>query len=607
MANKKKLSLIFWFLLIVLGSDVLILNLKFQSAVEGLYARGKVELLKKLTFSNEKEVRPVEYYTGKIENAWVGPLTSVVSGGLLLFFCLLYLQGTRAFRFGLAVFLYLLITKFRVLFDPPYGDALFAVLSEPLWLVRHHLHWLGEVGQSTYIQGGPLVYPDSIYPKFIALLLYFSPSPQVFLLLNHLIVFVAGSVVAATLREILREFTDDRRAMLGAILFLALPLFQGQVELLNMEMVCTCFAVLCLRMALRKDFFWASVLAVLTMMIKAPGAITVVAVFGACLLSGLSGSDKKKFTGDLAWVLGACGVAFCLSLLRHGAFAHDSTAFKLALGAGWYLLKHQFLLWFFVFLSGVYGIQGLLEWRSAENTGRTLPAFLTQHYKSLVVFLLTASWFLLYFNAPMIIPRYSLLTIPALLVLFVYLLTTLVPGEKVYGRVMAALILLALAGSHGLLYGGESPGINFPEQSLEYRNVLQVYRRAAREIETNYAHCAIGSQILIAQSLTFPEAGYVRKPLKDVFVYGSGATHEGIHPYPGLANIKTTRTVWVAQTDGDPTYASRYPIGDGDTIFKEIWSGNKRITFFMGGYSIEQAAQYIEQFAKPKQAPLKRG
>ena len=215
MANKKTQYVTFWFLLIFAGSLIALLNIKFPSVVEGLYAKGEIGLLRTISFTGEKEIRPLDYYVGKIEDVWVGPLTSVVAGGLLLFFCMLFLQGAGAVEFGAATLLYLLIAKFYVLFYPPYGDGLFGVLSEPLWLIRHHLDWLGLAQQRPYPLTGPLLYPESIYPKFIALLMYFSPSPKAFLFINHCLVFFAGATLVAAIREILLEFFDEKRATLG--------------------------------------------------------------------------------------------------------------------------------------------------------------------------------------------------------------------------------------------------------------------------------------------------------------------------------------------------------------------------------------------------------
>ena len=593
MPDRKSRAQWFLFLLIVCGSLLFLLNMKFPSAVEKCYSQGQTALLRKISFTDENVSRPLDYYVGKIEDVWVGPFTSVVTGGLFLLFCLWFLQRASALKFWAATMFYLVLSRPQVLFNPPYGDGLFGVLSEPLWLIRHHLDWVGATLQNSFIQTGPLMYPESIYPKFIALLLYFSPSAKAFLVINHLVVFAAGAILTASFRGILMELFDEKRATLGAVLFLALPIFQCHVELLNMETVCSCFAVLCLLMILRKDFFSAAVMAVLAMMVKIPGAITTFVLFGACLLSFFIERNGKKFLINIFWVFCACSVALLLSIIRRVTMGEQPVMFRLGFLAGWQAMKSLPFFWFFLFLSAVYLGRFLFLAISGRNKPGSLSVFLEGHYKNLVVFLGAASWFLLYINSPAIIPRYTVLAMPFLALLFVCLYASFIPGNNFFSRSMVIIILGSFLCSHGLLYVGEKEhgDNNSPERSLEYRNVLKVHMRTADIIERNYSDCTIGAYGLMALILTFKEAGYVSRPLKKVFVYGYGATHEGIKPYPGLRNINTMRTIWVAQTDGDPDYLSKYPIGPADLIIKEIWAGDKRMTLFMGGFSIEVLAR----------------
>jgi hypothetical protein len=336
-------------------------------------------------------------------------------------------------------------------------------------------------------------------------------------------------------------------------------------------------------------------MAVFAMMVKIPGAITTIVIFGACLISFFGESGRKKFLVNLFWVLGACSVALLLSVIRRVTMGEQPEMFRLGFFAGWKAIKPLVFFWLFLFLMAVSFGRCLFLWISKKSNARNLSAFLAGHYKGLVVFLGAASWFSLYIHSPAIIPRYTVLAMPFLVLFFVCLFSPFVPGKNLFSGSMIAIILFSFVCSHGLLYMNEkrSGDNNSPERSLEYRNVLKVHMRAAREIERNYSDDTIGAYGLMAQILTFKEAGYVSRPLKDVFVYGYGATHEGIKPYPGLRNINILKTIWVAQTDGDPDYRSTYPIGPMDRIIKEIWVGDKRMTLFMGGFSIEALARAV--------------
>jgi len=554
----------------------------FPSKAAELYSRGEIGLLRKIAFSHEKEIRPLGYYVGMVEDACLGPLTSVVSGGLFLLFSLWFLQGASSFKFGAVTFLYLILSRFQVLFYPPFGDALFGVLSEPLWLAHHHWDWIGLLQQKTYALGGPLQYPESIYPQVIALLMYFAPSPQAFILMNHLIVFAAGAILVAALREILLEIVGAKRATLGTILFLALPLIQAQVELLNMEIVCACFAVASLLMAIRKNFFMASAMAIFSAMVKLSGGSTVGMLLGACLLSFSSEPNRKIFGANIAWVIGACSVAFFLLAVRFRTIAPSGYVFN-----DWGSLWKFPVAWVFLSTSVLYFGRCLFRWISDGGKGRSLSAYLNDHYKGLAILGMVACWFLSSSLAPCMIPRYMVLVTPFVLLFFVYLFSTLVKKEDIFTGLMAAMILFLLLCSHGLLFKNPKlTGVNAYERSLEYRNALKVYQGVATEVERNIPDFAIVGDILMAQMLAFSEAGYVSKPLKHVVVYGSGATHDGIGTFDDLSKYEFFKVIFVAETSADPYHLSNFPIGSKDRIVKEIWAGDKRMTFFVGGFAV---------------------
>ena len=598
---QKKRSLTFGVLFLILGSLLVVINTQFPSVAEGLYSRGESGILRKIALSDAKEIRPLDYYTGKIEDAWLGPLTSLVSGGLFMLFCLWFLQGADVFKFGAATFLYLLLSRSQVLFYPPYGDALLAVLSEPLWLVRHHLDWIGLLHQKSFYLGGVLQYPGSIYPQFIAILLHFSPSPPFFLLMNHLIVFVAGATLVATLREILMEMVGPQRAMLGALLFLALPIFQCHVELLNMEIVCACFAGLALFMALKKNFFMASAMAVFAAMIKLSGGISAGMLLGVCLLTFFNESNKKKFAADLAWVLGACSIVYYLMILRQsvvglgGLVSRDSTPAIRSLSA-------HFIPWLFLFLSVLYFGSFIHGCIVEKKKGGRFIELVNRYYQSAAIFGMVAAWCLSIFLAPCLIPRYTVLAMPFMLLFFVLLFSRTVNKERLFTASMVAMILFALACSHGLIFMHPkvTDSVNANEISLRYRNVLKVYMRAAEEIERDYSGFAVAGDILMAQILVFNEAGYVRRSVKDVFAYGSATTHKEIGNIVGLRKFNIGKVIFIAHTSEDPYHLTSFPIGSEDKIVNEIWSGDNRITFFMGGFSILKWAVAVEKLQRQR-------
>ncbi len=588
--QKSKYKL-FWFFLVILGASVIFINLKFSSFIKQKYNEGKFDLINSLSFTTEQQ--QVDFYVGTIENLWVGPLTSVVSGMLFLSFCLLYLQKASDIKFGLAIFLYLLITKFAVLSFPPCGDALFGVLSDALWLVRNHFDFIGRLKQLTYVYGGPLVYPESIYPIFLTFLMTVSPSPQIFFLLVHLIVFIAGVCVLVTFRKVLLEFFDEKISMLGTILLLSIPIFQSMVELPNMEMVSLSFALVAVFMVIKRRFGMASVMTVLAFMIKIPAIITCIVLVVTFVLCFITEPRNKENIKNALWVFGACSIAVLVSIFRMMIFKEQADYNKLSLLAGWNSMRASFVCYLFLTITFFYLLHGGLSWIKAKRAGKNFFIFLKNNYNHVGLFVMACSWFLLYLNFSCLIYRYQFLVVPFLLFFCIYFFMCAFKKAAFRKWSMVGFIGFSFLCSHGLLFiRSQMPAYNECERSLEYRNLLKLHMKVAQEIERNFSNFTIAAPIMMAQMLTFKEAGYVKHDL-DTMVYSFGATHKEIKHFEGLDKVNIMRTIWLADSNADPKHLQPYPIGPNDRIMEEIVYGRHRITLFMGGFAIEEMRKKV--------------
>ena len=95
---------------------------------------------------------------------------------------------------------------------------------------------------------------------------------------------------------------------------------------------------------------------------------------------------------------------------------------------------------------------------------------------------------------------------------------------------------------------------------------------------------------MLAQLLAFPQLGYVQKKL-DVMIYGFDCTY-GIPGFPGIANLKIGRTIYVTKQD-EPKNNFFYPLGPDDRVLELIKRGNKKAWIFMGGVGIERMWRVI--------------
>src|SRR3989338_5627186 len=93
-------------------------------------------LLNKITGTTTLET--LDFYLGRMEEALWGPLTQLISGLLFTFFALRFLKSSSPKTFGIAVFIFLCITKYEVLLFPLYGDAIGGPFAEARWLAEHN-------------------------------------------------------------------------------------------------------------------------------------------------------------------------------------------------------------------------------------------------------------------------------------------------------------------------------------------------------------------------------------------------------------------------------------------------------------------------------------
>src|SRR3989338_4216331 len=112
---------------------ILFYYIKFQSPalITSWFQAQNYAWLNKL--SGVSQPQNLNFYLGQIEERIFGPLSQLISG-LLFALLVVFWRQISPGKFGLAVFVYLILTKFDVLFFPPYGDAIGGPFAELLWL-----------------------------------------------------------------------------------------------------------------------------------------------------------------------------------------------------------------------------------------------------------------------------------------------------------------------------------------------------------------------------------------------------------------------------------------------------------------------------------------
>ena len=547
-------------------------------------------------FKNIADTQTLDYYQGFLIDQLWGPLEVVLSGLLFLVFSLRFLVHRSMFVYGLAIFVYLVITRPEVLLYPPYADTLMRAFSDSIWLLRHNFDYASYLKQASFSYGGPQIYPTSIYPSFLAFLMRITPSPEAFLVIIHLITFAMAAFAVAIYRQILRKIFNEYSAHLVSILILSLPLFQSMAEAINMEMSCLFFAVFAVYYLVERKIPQASIMAVLSLLMKAPGGITCALVLMSSILLFIIDRRQKGSFANIFWGVGVfifAAISFVIRSRLVGGKQIENNAVELFIGLP--ILKTKIVFWIFVFLMIV--ILGLGVWLLCRRKHKLdLKAFLNSNFSSINLLFMMILWFLFYINFSISLYRYQLLLMPFFIFCIIFLALLLIRNHRVVNMAIVMAIVLLLVNSYGLFFNKNlenTLGGNTFERSLEYRNDLLLHMKLAREIEENYSDMMISAPAIIAQTLNFKEVGYVHKPL-DVMVYGIRSPHEGIKEFQGLDKIDIRKTIWVGlRVDMNKDFTG-YPYGPKDLIVKKIEIGDKMATLFMGGYSVEKLRRLFQ-------------
>lgn len=568
-----------WFWVFCAIGVALFYAIKFVSPhwVAYLFRDGNFTLLN--TIVNSPVNENLDFYSGRIEEILFGPLTQLISGLLFAWICLRNFVNISGWKFALVIFIFLLFTKFEVLMFPPYGDAIGGPFAEALWLSQHGFDYVGLFHQPSYDVGGPRVYLFSIYPTFLAVFLKIIPSTAVFLVIQHLLVFFMASAIVAMTRAICLKVFNPSIATLSALVLLYLPLFQSQVEAINMEMSSALFIVWSAYALLQNKNGLAVLFAIVSALIKGTG---VLACGGAAIVLCFKIFQAKAMGERLklfVWVftLTAFG-ALLVSLKFIFKDAHINEG-MVRFAAGWPSMRNEFVFYLFLFCSTVF----LIYYGVAKVLKKQEKDFLTP----LVMLSFAAMWFLLFINFYAVSPRYRVALYPFLIFAVVYVVMIFVRIHRVQLFMLWAALALALYSSYGIFYGSVPDNDHVMlERSLEYRNDLELNRRLVRAAEERYSDKMIVAPFTIAQAMAIPQLGYVHKKLR-IMIYGFSLQYGGIANYPGLKNLNLKKTVFVGVKIAPIAPDFPFPVGSRDVILEEIAVGNKEGSFFVGGFAIE--------------------
>ncbi|MBF0522810.1 MAG: hypothetical protein HQL24_07125 [Candidatus Omnitrophica bacterium] len=546
-------------------------------------------------FSGFNEIQPLDVYLGHIEENFLGPVNILTSTFVFLLIGLLYLESASVKKFWLAVFSFFILTKPEVLLFQPYGETIGGPFMEAVWLKNHAFNYIALAQQPGFIEGGPKVYLFSFFPTLQGILMKFFPNAQLFLAVDHLIVFASGALIVALLREIIQKIAGRTIALLMAVLLLSIPLFQSQIEQLNMEMPATVCAMIAMYYLINKRLGLAGLFSVLAVMAKGVAIFTCGIVFLAACFHFLYGETAYRFKKRTV-LLGLAMVAFMLLYVYANFFILNKAGKVDMVGpwGGWKTIRNFYHTYFYIF-SFIILIGHFLKKRFVEKKTTVLD-FIHIHYVPLVMFLAAGGWFAVFVNSMAGPDRYRLLLIPFNVFCLFYALQLMITSVKIQKWMIITLTVGCLLSAYGLFLHKLPTDQHisdhaFLERSLEYRIDLQFNQRLARTIESKYSQFSVGAPYVLAQILAFPELGYVTKKL-NVYIYGFPCLYDGLSQFQSIQQLNLRSHVWVGVPNRFGGFLEQavgsFPVGQHDKVLEEVYYGDRKAWIFVGGEAIER-------------------
>ena len=412
----------------------------------------------------------------------------------------------------------LLLGRSAMLVDPPYWDALMGAFPQGLWLARHGFDCAGLLtGQHAFLDGGPNVYPFSIYPLLIGALYALGLAPRAVFAVLHVVSFACAAGATAFVYRFAQRALPASWALGAALVFALAPLTQSLSVQMNMDMpLCLCTLASALALA---EGRWrrASCWSLAALLIKPTAVIGIVANLVWLVLRRRTA--REPGLQSAIWIHAALLVLFALEVLllahyaRAPAFIDPLGGWRSLLGKRiWVIPEYGVSLIAFVVLLPNY----FRRWRRGE---------LTQLEPQCALFLFAfLGFYLQYTNT---LPRYFLQSYPFLILLAFLFLARHVPRGRWSSGLLWATIGLFAFNEEGRLYpqlafdGPLPPGQtalrtdgHLLERSLEYRDDLELDRLLAQRLVAR----GLDQRVVIANwpllhVFGFPEFGYVERAL----------------------------------------------------------------------------------------------
>ncbi len=444
----------------------------------------------------------------------------------------------------LLFFIVLLLLNLSWVWNPPHWDEILGLHNQAVFLAKHHFSFAELWAEGQHSFEGSNVYRFGILPVAYGVLYRFLP-PQTVHLIGHLFNMACIAGAGTILFQILkRSGVSPKISLLWTFAAFSEPLIAGRIAALGQECALVFCTMAVLWFAFRRNWYGALGVLVLAGFVK-PSAVILSLAFLLYLGSRMVFDRSRRGTLFLPLALGIACFLLHYWMLQHnvdvsGGGVH-APGMPVRDGRGslaLFLLRkfyYHYGLYFPVLFSVIlFGtavfFRNLLSDRrhpaegaaatgegAAEENGKKIGEGIAENstekrFFALFVLLIVFGFVGAYLIAKIALPRYlAAASLPATLFLAWNL--------RRFRGGMA--VILMIAGLFGPLFYAELPfGLRrsgeYLERSREYLRDIAANRRLCEFLE-EYRECPIVVSWPLAQMLTMPEMGYVKKPFPRVY------------------------------------------------------------------------------------------
>ncbi|MBX7165287.1 MAG: hypothetical protein K1X74_02945 [Pirellulales bacterium] len=412
------------------------------------------------------------------------------------------------------------LLRAAVITSPPYFDFALGIFREAGFLYETNFDVLAlRNQQGSTIEGYDRAYVTSIVPSVVALLWTLGLGTTATLATYHLSVFAATAAMTLGFFGLLRDRVPGWLAAVLCFALLTTPILSTQVDMLGLEIFITACAVWTARCVARERYAQAALVGTLAFFIKPTGAlITAATIATLCCL--LAAGWRSAAARRLAWGLGwnVLALACQIGVFRWGGSEeiirshHAQAPYLLALLA---LCPDVLLL---MALAAVLLFVELLGWLFSRGAREPLPAALHDRRVALFFLLLAVAVpLMVVIYARTFAPRYHVLSMPALYMLFAAWAGRSTARTRVLAGLASAVVAFNLVNWNGALLVEITPlsrHASTLERSHEYLADHESNIRAIRLL----ASAADDTPLLVfhpfTHFVTYPRLGYVDRPLR---------------------------------------------------------------------------------------------